>query len=289
MPVSVLSGPDRMTDFRNAALVIAHPGHELKVFGWLSESLPTVYVLTDGSGGGIPRLQSTAKLLRQAGAIPGELFGQLTDAEIYAVMLDTQIPFFLRIVDQLAASLVRNGIDFVAGDATEAFNPTHDVCRALVNAAVSIAQRTTGRSIASYEFCLTEWEQHCQEIHDERCWHLRLDDALLKTKLRAAADYTELKAEIRQAIASKGEEYFRIECLRSVTAPVTMPSFESGLGPKPYYEAFGEQRVAAGKYGCVIRYEQHMLPILRAVREYALRSTNIMYPLVRAVAAAGNR
>ena len=50
---------------------------------------------------------------------------------------------FLRMVDELAHSFVRNGTDFVAGDATEGFNPTHDICRTLLNAAVSIAQHTT--------------------------------------------------------------------------------------------------------------------------------------------------
>jgi hypothetical protein len=135
-----------------------------------------------------------------------------------------------------------------------------------------IAQRVTGCSIANYEFCLTEWEQHCQEVHDDRCWHLRLEDSLLRTKLEAAADYIELKAEIQQAIAAKGEEYFRIECLRNVATSAVEIFPESGCANKPYYEIHGEERVAQDKYTSVIRYEQHMVPILKAVRSYALGS-----------------
>jgi hypothetical protein len=269
MKISLLHGPDRLLDFRNAALVIAHPGHELKVLGWLSEFSPRVYVLTDGSGRGTSRLHSTAKLLEQAGAIPGEVFGQATDEDFYRAILEKQTQFFMRVIDQLAASFISNNIHFVAGDATESFNPTHDICRALINGAVSIVTRLTGRCIANYEFCLTEWEQHCQEVHDHRCLHLRLEDSLLKAKLRAAADYTALKAEIGQAIALKGEEYFRIECLRKITQPLLAFSGESKSATKPYYETFGEERVACGKYGAVIRYEQHMLPILEAIEEYA--------------------
>ena len=67
------------------------------------------------------------------------------------------------IVDELAASFARNGIDFVAGDATEGFNPTHDICRALVNAAVAIAERVNRRIIANYEFCLTRDRQKSPE------------------------------------------------------------------------------------------------------------------------------
>jgi hypothetical protein len=177
-------------------------------------------VLTDGSGGGTPRLSSTARLLNQAGAVLDEFFGPTSDADIYRAILERRIPAFLEAADELAASFAMNGIDFVAGDATEGFSPSHDICRALVNAAVAIAERATGRIIANYGFCLTEWEQHCLEIHDQRCLHLRLDDRLLDRKLRSAAEYTELKNEIEQAIALRGEEYFRVECLGETTGSI---------------------------------------------------------------------
>jgi hypothetical protein len=286
MRLSVLRGPGSISDFRNPALVMAHPGHELKVFGWLSECKPRAHILTDGSGGGTPRLHSTAKLLHRTGVGLGEVLGPLSDSEMYRAILERRISLFLEVVDGLAASFIEHDTDFVAGDATEGFNPTHDLCRALLNAAVSIAQHTTGRLIRNYEFCLTEWEQHCRELHDHLCWHLRLEDRLLQEKLSAAADYVELKSEIQQAIAAKGQEYFRIECLRNVVEPVAAPFPKSVTAPKPYYEAQGEKRVAQDKYASVIRYEQHMLPILRAVLDYAQESTKISnsYPLVTAVA-----
>ena len=136
-------GPSPSANIGNPALVVAHPGHELKVFGWLHATAPRVYVLTDGSGGGTPRLSSTAKLLNQAGAVPDEFFGPISDGEIYRAILEKRIPVFLGIVDELAASFAANAIDFVAGDATEGFNPSHDICRALVNAAVAIAERAS--------------------------------------------------------------------------------------------------------------------------------------------------
>jgi hypothetical protein len=286
MQLSVLRGLGNISDSRNSALVMAHPGHELKVFGWLSECKPRTHIITDGSGGGTSRLHSTAKLLHRIGGVPGEIFGAVSDSEIYRAILEQRTPLFLQVVDRLAASFVEHDTDLVAGDAIEGFNPTHDLCRALLNAAVSIAQRVTGRLIRNYEFCLTEWEQHCREMHDHLCWHLRLEDTLLREKLSAAADYVELKAEIQQAIAAKGQEYFRIECLRNVTEPLAVPFPGSVTGSKPYYEAQGEKRVAQDKYASVIRYEEHVLPILRAVRDYALESTKILnlYPLVTSVA-----
>ena len=97
-----------------------------------------------------------------------------------------------------------------------------------------------------------------------RCWRLRLEDRLLGLKLNAAREYAELKDEVEQAIALKGEEYFRVECLKKVSQ--SLPEYPPG---RPYYEELGEQRVAAGKYRSAIRYQSHMLPILRAIQDYA--------------------
>ena len=259
--------PEGLSSYRRPALLLGHPGHELKVLGWLAENRPRVYVLTDGSGlDGPSRLPASSRLLDRLDARRGRVFGLFSDAEIYRAILGQQIAIFQAIVDELAHSLVEHGIDFVAADAAEGFNPTHDICRQLANAAVAKARILTGRSIANYEFCLTEWDLKGTEKHDERCWHLRLEDRLLRLKLDSAREYAELKDEVEQALALKGEEYFRIECLRKVTQSF----LEYPQGYRPYYEELGERRVAAGKYRSAIRYQAHMLPILRGIQDYAL-------------------
>ena len=265
MPLSCLCSPETLASFSSPALVVGHPGHELKMFGWIEEHRPQVYVITDGSGRqGISRLPSTAKFLSAMDAEPGKIFGPVSDAGVYCALLETNIQFFLDLLYGLADSFIQRDVDFVAGDASEGYNPTHDICRALVNAAVELAETSTGRSIPNYEFCLTEWEQNCEDLHDSRCLHLRLDDDMLRRKLKAAADYGELKEEVQRAIAAKGEQHFQIECLRKVSAVIA----EDACTAKPYYESFGEKRVAEGEYDSVIRYKEHMLPILNALHDH---------------------
>jgi hypothetical protein len=258
--------PEGLSSYRRPVLLVGHPGHELRVLGWLAENRPRVYVLTDGSGlDGTSRLPATSRLLDRLGSTRGRVFGLFSDARIYRAILDQEIGIFQSIVDELAQSLIEHGVDFIAADAAEGFNPTHDICRQLANAAVSKARMLTGRAIANFEFCLTEWDLKGKEHHDSRCWHLRLEDRLLRLKINAAREYDELKDEVEQAIALKGEEYFRVECLRKVSQ-----SFPEYLpGSRPYYEELGEQRVATGKYRAAIRYHAHMLPILRAIRDHA--------------------
>jgi hypothetical protein len=247
---------------RRPALVIAHPGHELKVFGWASHYRVLVHVITDGSGRtGISRMPSTTRVLNSLGAETGEIHGAFPDGEIYRAILEQDVPLFLGIVDTIASSFIAHDVDLVAGDAREGFNPTHDMCRMLVNAAVEMVHRRSGRQIANYEFCLTEWERGCPEIHDERCWHVRLKDTLLQRKLEAARAYGELRDEVRHALASQGEEHFRIECLKRVLHAVR----QEHAPERPFYETWGERRVAEREYASVIRYEKHMAPLQHAI------------------------
>jgi len=264
-----------LRSFRSPALVVGHPGHELRVFGWMCQSRPRGYVITDGSGRSqISRLASTARLLDRAGAGRDEVFGVVSDADVYRAILDGRTSLFLDILEALSTSFVRNEIDCVAGDASEGFNPTHDLCRTLINAAVVMAERATGKKIANYEFCLTEWEQNCVAPHDGRCVHLCLEDELLNRKVEAAENYSELRDEVQKALAQRGKEYFRTECLRKVSEiAVEQPSTD-----KPFYEIWGERRVAESEYERVIRYGEHVHPIMAAIQQRCARPTRAPAP-----------
>jgi hypothetical protein len=255
--------------FRNPALVIGHPGHELKVLGWISAYQPRAYVLTDGSGrGGHSRLPSTARLFEQLSVETDDVFGATSDANLYRAILAGQMSSCLTILDSIIESFIENDVDVVAADAMEGFNPAHDICRALVDAAVLAVSITTGRTIANYRFCLTEWERSGRERHDEACSHLTLGDAALRRKIEAAQGYVELKEEVRAALALRGEEYFRVECLKKVSQPFQACEYSG----RPGYEGWGEQRVSEGAYEAVIRYDQHVQPMVDSIRAHALRT-----------------
>src|SRR3954471_3155493 len=144
---------------RPTALLIGHPGHELRVYGWSRMVCPSVYVLTDGSGTtGLSRLERTTHLLSDIGAKPGTVYGRLTDREIYHAMMAGETARFTEIVDELARAWVENGIEVAASDAKEGYNPTHDLCCEMARAATELVRRETGRQIQLYKFCLTEWE-----------------------------------------------------------------------------------------------------------------------------------
>src|SRR5689334_11802051 len=98
--LSCLCAPELLLPYAHAAIVVGHPGHELKVFGWVSEHRPRIYVFTDGSGqNGMSRLPATANLVSELGAERGEIFGAAADTRIYRAILDRDLPFFLHLLD----------------------------------------------------------------------------------------------------------------------------------------------------------------------------------------------
>src|SRR2546428_12628279 len=124
-----------------AALVIAHPGHELRVHGWLELTRPKVFILMDGSGSsGRSRLASTTRILSQVGAEPGPIYGRLTDLMFYSAVLNHDPNVFINLAEELAEAFIQAEVQYVAGDATEGYNPAHDICRLLIDTAVEMAK-----------------------------------------------------------------------------------------------------------------------------------------------------
>ncbi len=253
-----------------ALLVVGHPGHELMVHGWLEAARPLVMVLTDGSGhAGVSRLASTAALLARAGATPAPIFGRFTDVELYRALLDCRTDVFVDLVEELADAIGHHQIAVVAGDDAEGFNPTHDVCRLIVDAAVSAA-RGRGRSVVNTAFALMDAPSRTPQHTGASSSILTLTDAALERKLNAAFQYPEMAAEVSAARDRWGDEAFRIETFRHVRdceiwAPRDVP---------PDYERYGRKRVEEGVYPAVICYDQHVRPLADLLTARSMREAS---------------
>lgn len=254
-----------------AALVIAHPGHELRVHHWLERARPRVFVLTDGSGHtGISRLASTTAVLERAGAMPGSIYGRLSDRDLYRAILGGDVDLFAALADELAEALDQAAIEEVVGDAVEGFNPGHDVCRLWINAALRLAER--GRRIGNFEFPLEGRPEECPPEDRTEAIRLELDEDALDRKLQAALAYPEMAAEVERALAHHGRAPFAVECLRPVRYGLEIGGrFEH----PPYYESYGERQVAAGIYRQVLRFRDHMAPLAEGLGRSAARADRI--------------
>ena len=250
---------------KRTALVVGHPGHELLVHGWLEATRPIVFVFTDGSGrSNHSRLASTTKVLNQTGAKYGSIYGRLTDAAAYEAILNHEFDLFVELAMELSRAFVDERIEYVAGDAFEGYNPMHDVCRLVINAAVTMARRATGHRIANFEFSPIGQPDACHERNHANGICRLLDEAELERKMAAAKGYAELAGEVLAALERTSTDAFRVECLR----PVVPATIDYPCDEPPFYEQYGEKQVAAGYYDRVLRYNEHIVPLAEALRRY---------------------
>lgn len=249
----------------NSALTVGHPGHELRVFHWLEMQRPLVCCLTDGSGPlEKPRVDSARRLLAKAGATPGAIFCPVSDKQVYRFILEGKSDFFAGLVDALAQVWIAAEIDMVAGDAAEGFNPAHDLCRCIVDAAVARVKFLGGRQLANYQFLLEGRPDDCPAHLWESAIWLHLDEQALARKKAAALDYEELKPEVELAIQHFGTGAFAVECLYPAE---TRPMLELWEHEAPSYERYGRLRVKEGRYKEAICYREHILPIVEAIQK----------------------
>jgi len=255
-----------------AALVVAHPGHELMVYGWLEKARPRVFVLTDGSGrSNQSRLGSTSRIISQVGAPPGVIYGRLTDQMAYAAILNHEFELFIDLARELSAGFVAEQIDFVAGDAIEGYNPMHDVCRLIINAAVKVASRARARQIANFAFSLVNQSDPRPEPPPANEIWLQLDDSDLARKMSAAQGYGELAGEVSGALERTPVNAFRMERLTPVEADAAAHCCDAA---PPFYEQYGEKQVAAGHYQQVLRYAEHIAPLAEALNRFVAGSSD---------------
>jgi len=251
------------------------------VLGWVGEMRPRVSILTDGAGrSGTSRIASSEKLLSAAGAERGSVWGPVSDPAFYEAILDGDISLFVGLATKLADWLIETRPPYVAGDAREGFNPTHDLCRLIIDAAVRRAEHA-GVSVSNFAFTLFAPHENCpSELRSRAIWK-SLDEAGLARKVAAAKAYPELAAEAEVALTGTsrkilaqhqdlaaivdasldgmGERSLGAECLMPAALLPPPP------GDRPFYELYGERLVAAGTYQRAIRYRDHVLPIEHAL------------------------
>lgn len=259
-------GLPRALQGRRAALVVAHPGHELRVYHWLKLARPTVFILTDGSGrSGNSRLDRTTSILKHVGAAPGNIYGRVTDAEIYSAIIRRDIPYFVALAGELAECLRDHEIDYVVGDALEGYNPAHDLCRYVTNAAIMSVSRD-GELLENYDVLMGNQRHDRAQVNGDRSVLFELDACSVAEKMRMARNYTELQIDVQRVLAEEGMESIKTEQLHYLTDVTFDSSSET-----PYYELYGRQQVALGHYGELLTCRDHLRPIAEALRTFGAK------------------
>jgi hypothetical protein len=246
-----------MNDFHDSQLFVAHPGHELLLFGWIRRAKPVVQILTDGSGhSSAPRLEAIVPMLNAEGARRGTIFGRLSDRDAYAMILERNTPLLLSVVTDLASELRDRRSTMIVCDAAEGYNPVHDLCKLIAGAAIEIADA----DVKQYEYAVVNGSDSFDPIRGDM--RLDLDEVTFEAKIEAARRLGAILPDVDELLSRHGRDAYRHETFRRV---IDWTDLGSGV---PEYERFGETRVAAGRYRNVIRKKDHILPLRDALRAF---------------------
>jgi hypothetical protein len=237
---------------RRTALVVAHPGHELLVHGWLEQARPLVFVLSAGVGDNSgPAIAITSRIVKRAGARASCFFGRYTDRGLHNSLFLREADRFNAVVQELADAFVNESIDFVAGDAAEGLDPIHDLCRVLIDAAVGIAS-SVRPGLKNYEFPLLGNRGACSST-----LHQTVAGEAWIRKFASCQAYAAPIDEVRRQIVNDGIDSLRQESLRPAM-PWAIQNRRNVL-----YTRAENGRIPA------IHFREHFLPLAGSIHEFA--------------------
>ncbi len=297
----------------NYALCIAHPGHELRLHGFLEQAKPFVFILTDGSHRtqqdmmmdsirsidravkqnvklSIAYLQSakSKKIFKLCdhSAAPDEQ--HLKDTQIYSEILSLHTGIFHAFIKAISTNLIKYKITHVVADSSEGYNVCHEIVRIMTDIAIEQVKKKTGQTILSYDYAI---EKPYNEGITEDCIHVQLDEMQLDRKMNAILKYpfalTDLKPNISmdntvmlQLRQMKDGNKVIKEMMQEVNSDFLKneylrPYIVTEPKDKPIYETMGEKAVAAEKYPAVITYAEHLKPLKEKLRQELFQISSV--------------
>lgn len=156
----------------NYALSIAHPGHELRLHGFLDEINPWLFILADeGETSHMDRMQHyLGFIFKDTGILKKNRDAfyiierkekdiasinkstYVRDEEIQNELIQGSTAWFEFYINKMANTFIKNKIDHVVMDASEEMDAVHEINRIMTELAVKLVKKRTGTEIILYEF-----------------------------------------------------------------------------------------------------------------------------------------
>lgn len=244
-----------------SAAFVAHPGHELRLHGWMSRTKPLCMILTTGSRSGEDRarLNTSATIIENVGGHCSSLFGVVLDRDLYKTILEGDLLPFHHWTDRLTDLLVENRIQRLIVDGWQLYSVTHDLTHIMGRLAAERASRVLGYEIEVLQYEVVPGPlAEFTDIGQPEC-DVSLSDSELGAKMAAIKGYPDIELELMEIEQIEQETHAKHERFFS---PPPIERLTKAPPAKPRYEAYGEARLAQGTYKNVIRWS-HVEKIIR--------------------------
>ncbi|MBN8605935.1 MAG: hypothetical protein J0L81_03380 [Caulobacterales bacterium] len=250
---------------RRAALVIAHPAHEIRVLHWLMLTRPRAYVLTQGarSGHDGTRRQASDRMIAALGACVAP-WGGAWDKDIYNFVMKGDAAPFIALTDELTLDLIARETDLVVADGWQYYNLAHDLTHLMARIAALRASTALKREIVLVDYPVVPDELAPHATHGRAIATLELTADHVAQKRAAITAIPDIAHEAMEIEQTEGDLAHAREVLQQ---PLPLEQLLATPSAKPHYESFGEERVAAGIYKDVVRWS-HVSAICNALAKH---------------------
>jgi hypothetical protein len=247
---------------RRAALVVAHPAHEMRVLQWLSTTKARAHILTQGSRSGTDtsRRRASEQLIASCGGQVAD-WGGAWDRDLYQFVLKGDAAPFVSWTQELAEDFIRREVDLVVTDAWQYYNVAHDLTHVMARLAADRASQVLGRPIAFLDYLVVPDELTPDAPPARQVAVLQLNERETAAKRAAVARVSDVAGEAAEIEEVEGADSYAREVFRE---PQSLAVLLETPREKPLYEQFGEQRVQSNIYFNVIRWS-HVSAICQAL------------------------
>lgn len=246
-----------------SALVVAHPGHELRLFAWSGRARPDLCVIAKGARNRLDagRADASRAIAAEIGTVPRDPFGAFHDVVLYEWIMAGDAAPFVRLAETLAEAFVARGVATVVTDGWQNYNPVHDLTHLMARTAAALAQARLGRLVDCLDYPVVLGKHaHAPPGPETLRIELSPDEAAAK---RGLIDrYPDIAGDVEALIEAAGLAAMEVETLHR-PAPIEQ-LFPSGA--PPWYESYGRARVEAGVYREALGWA-HMAPVAHALAE----------------------
>ncbi len=259
--------PDPIPDHARLAVVVSHPAHLLTILGILLRWRPHILMLDEALTG--PGAGQTSRIqmgLNMVGLSDRASSFEIDEDESYRRALQQDHAYHIALSDRILAWLGEVNPTHVLGDAFEASNFQHDIGRLMLDDAID-RFRDAGHAVENLEFPLSSALDEPEAplvygrfLTGEWCDY-RLDEAQIRMK-RQAVQWARGQDAFVDHVADEFPS-LEIESYRPVPATRDYLSPPGGLAL--HYDVRGREEVAAGKYETAISFDEHFVPLVRAL------------------------
>lgn len=247
---------------RRAALVIAHPAHEIRVLHWMMLTRPRAYVLTQGarSGRDGTRRQASERMIAALGSSVAP-WGGAWDKDLYASVMAGDSAPFIALTDELTLDLIAQETDLVVADGWQYYNLAHDLAHLMARIAALRASTALKRDIVLVDYPVVPDELAPNATPGRALATFELTADHVAQKRAAIVAIPDIAHEAMEIEKTEGERAHAREVLQQ---PLPLSQLLAPPAAKPHYESFGEERVAAGIYKDVVRWS-HVSKVCNAL------------------------